>query len=93
MRIGALTVTLYAPWVHSLKEKRMLVQSLLKKTRDRFNVSAAEVDAQDLHQTLVLGFVCAAGTTQLADSILDKVLGFIEANTEAQVTQIHREVF
>ncbi len=92
MRIGAATITLYAPWVHSLKEKRMVVNSLTAKVRGRFNVSVAEVDAQDLHQTIVLGFVCAAGTAQLADSIIDKVLGFIEANTDAETTHISREV-
>ncbi len=92
MRIGAATISLYAPWVRSLKEKRMVVQSLTTRVRGRFNVSVAEVDAQDLHQTIVLGFVCAAATTQLADSIVDKVLSFIEANTEAQVTHIDREV-
>ena len=35
---------LRAPWVHSLKEKRMIVKSLVAKLRNRFNVSAAEID-------------------------------------------------
>lgn len=29
MRIAAMTFRLHAPWVHSLKEKRMVVKSLI----------------------------------------------------------------
>ena len=58
MRIGIATVTLRADWVHSLKEKRMVVKSLCSRIRNKFNVSVAEVEAQDIHQTIVLGIAC-----------------------------------
>ncbi len=92
MIVGTGCVTLYAPWVHSLKEKRMVVKSLLTKVRSRFNVSAIEAAEQDVHQTIVLGFACAAGSTALADSTLDHLLSFLEANTEAEIIRIEREV-
>ena len=38
MRVVVLTLTLYAPWVHSLKEKRMEIKSLLQRLRNKFNV-------------------------------------------------------
>ena len=44
MNIAAMTFRLRAPWVHSLKEKRMIVKSLVAKLQNRFHVSAAEVD-------------------------------------------------
>ena len=68
MRVGILTVTLRADWVHSLKEKRMVVRSLCDRVRNRFNVSIAEVEAQDLHQRVVLGIACVAGDAAQADS-------------------------
>ncbi len=55
MIIEAATIKLYAPWVHSLKEKRMAVKSLIQKIKNKFNVSICEADAQDIHQTIVLG--------------------------------------
>ncbi len=91
MHIAVLTVTLYAPFVHTLKEKRMVVKSLLAKL-SKFNVSAAESDAQDVHQTAVLTIAAVAASTAQADSIMDTVLNFIEANTEAQVTSVEREI-
>ena len=50
MKIAAMTFRLRASWVHSLKEKRMIVNSLTAKLQNRFHVSAAEIDEQDTHQ-------------------------------------------
>lgn len=78
--------------MHSLKEKRMIVKSICTKVQNKFNVSIAEVDEQDTHQTIVLGLACVAGDMNLANSIIDKVLNFIEQSTEAMVTNVEREM-
>ena len=91
MIIESLEIRLYAPWVHSLKEKRMIVKSLTGKISNKFNVSIAEVSDQDLHQSIVLGLACVAANAALADSIIDHVIDFIENNTEAEIVDIKRE--
>jgi len=55
MRIAVMTFRLRASWVHSLKEKRMIVKSLTAKLQNKFHVSAAETDEQDTHQIIVIG--------------------------------------
>ena len=92
MIIAAAQIRLCAPWVHSLKEKRMVVKSLIAKTQNKFKVSIAEVDEQDTHQTIVLGIACVSETVSFADSMLDKVISFVEGNTEAEITDIQREI-
>lgn len=92
MIIGTLEIKLYAPWVHSLKEKRMIVKSLTAKIRNKFNVSVIEAENQDLHQSIALGVACAAANSALADSIMDNVITFVEENTEAEITEIRREI-
>lgn len=92
MTIGVVTIELYAPWVHSLKEKRMEVRKITKRAENKFNISIAETDYQDMHQRLGIGFVFIAGDRRMADSIIDKVLRFIEDTTEAQVISVEREV-
>ena len=57
IKIAVLTIKLYAPWVHSLKEKRMVVKSLMSKIRNKFQISVAEVQDQDIHQSIVIGIV------------------------------------
>ena len=92
MFIGTAQITIYAPWVHSLKEKRMVVRSICAKVRNKFNVSIAEVGAQDLHQRFVLGFACVAGEAALADSMIESTLNFIQDNTEAEIVDIQKEL-
>lgn len=92
MIIEAATIKLYAPWVHSLKEKRMVVKSLIDKTKNKFNVSISEVDEQDFHQTIVLGLACVTGTVSHADSMMDSILTFIEDNADAEIMEVQREI-
>jgi len=92
MIIGTMKLTLYAPWVHSLKEKRMVVKGICGKVSAKFNISVAEAEVQDVHQTLVIGLACVTNDVAHCDSILDNVLNFIEQNTEAEIIKVEREM-
>jgi len=93
MIVGIMKIRLYAPWVHSLKEKRMVVKSICGKVANKFNISVAEVAEQDVHQTIVIGLACVTDAVSHCDSILDNVLAFIEDSTEAEIMEIEREQF
>ena len=69
MIIATITFKLHAPWVHSLKEKRMIVKSILAKLQTRFHVSAAEIDEQDTHQIIVIGVAAIVPHNAQADSL------------------------
>ena len=92
MRIAAVTFWLHAPWVHSLKEKRMIVKSLVAKLQNRFHVSAAEVDEQDTHQIIVIGVAAIVPHNAMADSLMDDISRFMEESTEAEILEEEREV-
>lgn len=92
MYIGALQIELRAIWVNSLKEKRMIIKSLIAKTKNKFNVSISEVDKQDNHKMIVLGIACVSNSTSQIHSILDNVINFVEENTEAEIIDIHKEI-
>ena len=91
MKITAITFRLHAPWVHSLKEKRMIVKSLLTKLQNRFHVSAAEIDEQDTHQILVIGIAAIVPHNAMADSLMDEISAFVEENTDAEILEEIRE--
>lgn len=92
MFIGTVKIKIHMPWVHSLKEKRMVVKSICAKVRNQFNVSIAEVEEQDIHQIAVLGFAGVAGDKAQADSVMDHVVNFIEGNTEGEIVSIERDI-
>ena len=92
MKILAMTFRLYAPWVHSLKEKRMIVKSLIAKLQNRFRVSAAEVDEQDTHQFIVIGVAAIVPHNAMADRLVNEITQFIEESTEAEIIDVIREI-
>ena len=92
MIIEVAVVKLYAPCVHSLKEKRMVVKSIIAKVQNKFNVSISEVDAQDIHQTIIIGIAYIAQNVKLADNVIDTVITFNENNNEAEILDIQREI-
>ncbi len=83
---------LRASWVTSLKEKRMIVKSLIAKLQNRFHVSAAEVDEQDIHQIIVIGVAAIVPHQALADSLMDEISGFVEESTDAEILDEEREI-
>ncbi len=70
----------------SLKEKRMVVRSLRDKLRRRFSVAASEVAFQDLHQRTRLAVSLIAQRKSDADSLLDSIEKFVEANAGGVLT-------
>ena len=85
MEIATITFRLHAPWVHSLKEKRMIVKSITAKIQNKFHVSAAEIDEQDVHQIIVIGVAGIVLHNAMADSLMDEISNFVEENTEAEI--------
>lgn len=92
MTIATIKFRLRAPWVHSLKEKRMIVKSLIAKLQNRYHVSAAEIEDQDIHQSIVIGVAAIVPHTAQADSLMDDISQFVENNTEAELLSEEREL-
>ena len=92
MMIAAVTFRLRAPWVHSLKEKRMVVKGLIAKLQNQFHVSAAEIDEQDTHQLIVIGAAAIVPHPAMADSLMEEISQFVEENTDAEVLDEIREI-
>ena len=92
MMIAAITFRLHAPWVHSLKEKRMVVKSLVAQLQNRFHVSVAEIDKQETYQMIVLGAAAIVPNTAMADSMMDAISAFVETSTEAVILDEQREI-
>lgn len=87
-----MTFRLHAPWVHSLKEKRMIVKSLVARLQNKFHVSAAEIDEQDTHQIIVIGVASIVPYSAMADSLMDEISQFVEENCEAEILDEQREI-
>ena len=90
MIVGILEIKLHAPYVHSLKEKRMIVRSITAKLKNTFNISVCETKEQDIHQIIVIGIAALASHSSACDSILDQIIDYVEVNCDAQIIDIFR---
>ena len=93
MIIGTLRLEFRLHGVFSLKEKRKSANSLKQKLRNTFNVAVAETEAQDSHQTLVLGVVTVSNDTAYVHGQLSKVLTMVEAVTADELVHADMDVF
>ena len=83
-------LTFYIPHAASLKDKRQVCRSLVDKARQRFNASIAEVDTQDMHQTLTIGIAVVSSDASHAERSLDEIIRFMEEHTDAELTGVER---
>ena len=69
----------------SLKGKRGVVRSIVRRTRNRFNLSVTEVGGQDTWQRCVLGLSTIGADAVTVRKALDRAVEFIEQLHLAEV--------
>lgn len=93
MWIGALEMDLLLGDVHSLKEKRSVVRPIVAELRRKFDVSAAEVGALDLHRRATVGAGIVGADRAHVVEVLDAVERLVSARPEAQLLSARRRLF
>ncbi len=83
MIVAVAMFELHIEYAQSLKDKRMVVKSLRDKLRHRFELSAAEVGLQDVHQRARIAVSFITLEHAQADAKLEKIEEFIASNTDA----------
>jgi uncharacterized protein YlxP (DUF503 family) len=73
------------PESHSLKEKRMVLRRIKDRVSNKFNCAIAEVGHHDEWQTVELGFAVVANELGFTQSMVQKILAFIEDLAVAKV--------
>jgi len=74
--IGIITYRLHG--CRSLKAKRRIIKTIISQIRNHFNVSVAEVGANDAHQRSEIGFALVGNDAPTINSKLDKIINFSE---------------
>ncbi len=87
MVVGAARIELRVHGSRSLKEKRAVVNAIRARLRGRFNISLAEVDAQDTWQRIVLGLATVANDASSARRRLEGAIDFVEKLHLAEVVE------
>ena len=83
---AVLRVEFHIPLVHSLKEKRGIIKPVIDGLKNRFNVSVAETDFQDLWQRCEIGIGVVASSASHAQDVIDECDRFVWSFPEITIT-------
>ena len=92
MTVGSLRVRLLVREARSLKDKRQVVQSIKDRLRDRFNVSVAEVEAQDHRQLVVLGVAMVSNEAGYVKAAFEQIVAALRGHPVAELLDHEIEV-
>lgn len=83
MIIGVCRIVLSIPESFSLKDKRRVKRSIVEKVRNKFNVSIAEVEAQDNINELILGISCISTDSNQIYRVFSDVIKLVEKEKDS----------
>ncbi len=93
MFIGVCTIEVHVPESGSLKTKRHSIRSLKDRIRNKFNVSVAEVEDNDLWQKASLAVAAVSNDKSHLNKTLDHVLNMVRSVPEINLLEYHIEIF
>jgi uncharacterized protein len=82
---------LHFPEAQSLKQKRQILSSLKDRLHQRFNLSVAEIDHQDLWQRSTLALAMVSNDGRHADEVISKAINFVEQDGRLQLLSVDLE--
>ena len=93
MHVGICCIRFRLPENLSLKGKRQVLKSITSRVANKFNISVAEIDDQDLWQLAALGISCVSNDKRHANEILSKVVHYItDSRFEVEILDYKIEI-
>lgn len=90
MHVLVAAVDIHLPVAQSLKEKRSVVQSIVRHLDQRHGLAASEVDHHDLWQRCGMGLVAVSGSSRQATELVDDAERYIWSRPEVSVLAFDR---
>jgi uncharacterized protein YlxP (DUF503 family) len=92
MVVGVCELELHIPGCRSLKEKRLVLRSLMERSRHRFNVAVSESAWHDKWQRAGVCVVTVSNDAAVVHSILSRVQALVEKDPRVQMLDVHVEL-
>lgn len=92
MVIGYGIIQLRIPESGSLKEKRSILNKIIKRSQNEFNVSIAEIDDLDNHKLAKIGFAFVGNDSRYINGKVDHLLKFVDHLHIAEILNCEIEI-
>ena len=93
MIVGTLKIRLVLRESHSLKDKRRVLKSLKDTLSNKFNISVAETDEQDVWQTAEIGVAAVGTDTPFVQSVLTNVVNYVRFFGGVELVDADQELY
>src|SRR5579872_987439 len=91
--VGTLKLRLVLRESHSLKDKRRVIKSLKDTLSNKFNISVAETDEQDVWQTAEIGIAAVGGDGSFVQSVLTSVVNYVRFFGGVELVDAQQELY
>jgi len=89
--VGVLNLEIFIPASGSLKDKRMILNSIKDRLHKKFNVSVAETDYQDKWQRSQLSIAIVSDSHKHVEEVLNKIFQFLDQDHGYEITKYNFE--
>ncbi len=93
MFVGVCQIEIMLPDSASLKDKRLVLNSVKAKIQNKFNVSVAEVAHNDLWQRALLGLALVTNEHKMVDQVFNKILELLYQEDRLEVLKHQVDVY
>ena len=93
MIVGTLKIRLVLRESHSLKDKRRVLKSLKDTLSNKFNISVAETDEQDVWQTAEIGIASVGTDGSFVQSVLTNVVNYVRFFGGVELVDTQQELY
>jgi uncharacterized protein YlxP (DUF503 family) len=91
--VGTLKIRLVLRESHSLKDKRRVLKSLKDTLSNKFNISVAETDEQDVWQTAEIGVASVGTDAPFVQSVLTNVVNYVRFFGGVELVNSEQEIY
>jgi uncharacterized protein YlxP (DUF503 family) len=92
MNVGVLTIDLIVYEALTLKDKRRVVKSIKDRIKNRFNVSAAEVDHLEARQRATLGVAMVSNEVRHIHTCFDRIVEFVQKSGLVSLVNVEKQM-
>ena len=87
MIIGLLSLEIYLPFSHSLKEKRKRLVSIKDRLKSKYNVAFSEIDYHEKWQRTLIGVVTLNNQKIIVEKTLNKIIDEVQELVDGDIIQ------
>jgi len=93
MVVGLLRLEVRLPNAHTLKEKRSVLNSVKDQLRGRFNISVAEVDANETWQRATIGVSTLGNSRAYTEGLLREVTTWVRTTRLVELITVEEDYY